>query len=130
MLAKKLGVPPEKLAEKGFRVSSCGLSAMPGGRASEHAQDVMTARGLDLGGHRSRPITDALAEDADTIICLSNNHLWQLQQWRADLAAKAQLINDDGVVDPIGGSLATYEECARDIEHALQNRWLERIMSS
>jgi len=66
-----------------------------------------------------------MVAESDRIIALSPSHLWHLGQWLSD--AVAELINDSGVLDPIGGSRENYEECAAEIEAALREHWLERV---
>jgi len=55
-------------------VHSAGLldAARP---ASPHAVSVMTTRGLDLGGHTSRPMAADLLEGADLIIAMERQHV-------------------------------------------------------
>lgn len=128
LVAEHLGVPIAELPEMGYRISSSGTAAFFGGRASQHAIDAMAQRGLDLREHRSRFLTRALVDDADLIITLTQSHRWQLDQWQLD--TPVEVIKESGVVDPIGGSLETYQRCADEIETELREHWLERVCES
>lgn len=127
ILAESLGVAIAELPARGYRVASAGISAFPGGTASGHAVEVMNGRGLDLTEHRSRPLTHRMAEEADMIIALSSSHQWQIEQWDDRFGEKVCLINENGILDPIGGSLETYRECAAEIEKALRETWLKKV---
>ena len=70
-----------------------------------------------------------MAEEADFIIALSSSHQWQIEQWHSKFAEKVQLINENGILDPIGGSLETYQECAAEIETAIREEWLKKVIS-
>lgn len=129
MLAKKLGVEPQALPDRGFRVSSAGTAAFAGGRASAHAIEAMESRGLDITEHKSSRLSSQMVHEADLILALGHSHQWQLLEWDRDLAAKTHVITELGVSDPIGGSLETYQACAAEIENALREVWLERVLS-
>jgi protein-tyrosine phosphatase len=56
------------------QVSSAGL--LPGGRpATQHGQDTMAARGLDLSAHLSRRVDAALVARADLVIGMAREHV-------------------------------------------------------
>ncbi|MEE8141648.1 MAG: L-threonylcarbamoyladenylate synthase, partial [Planctomycetota bacterium] len=103
-LAELLGMAPEELAERGYRIASAGIAAFDGGKASENATVVMAEQGLDISDHRSRRVTQDMVEEADLIIALSPSHHWQLVEWNPAVAEKVQVIADIGITDPIGGS--------------------------
>lgn len=130
LLAERLGVSIPELPDRGFRISSAGIQAFSGGRASQHAIELMSAEGLDLEKHRTRPLTRTMAQEADLIIALSHNHRWQIVQWDPEFADRVEVINEAGVTDPIGGSLEVYQQCAQEIEAELRERWIERIMQT
>lgn len=130
VLAERLGVSIAELPDRGYRISSAGVQAFSGGRASQHAVELMEARGLHLENHRTRPLTRTMAQEADLIIALSHNHRWQIVQWDPEFASKVEVINEAGVTDPIGGSLEVYRQCAAEIEAEVREQWLERIIQS
>ncbi len=129
LLSERLTVAIEEVALKGFHIHSAGIQAFSGGQASRNAVEVMAERGIDISGHRARPVTRQLAEEADLIIALSPSHRWQLVQWNRDIADKVEVIRELGVTDPIGGTLEEYRMCADEIERELRDRWVDRALA-
>ena len=128
LLAERLQVSVAELPEHGYRIASAGTLAFGGGSASRHAMDLMEERGFDLSQHRSRPLSPPMAEEAQLIIALGLSHQWHLESWNPRLASKVELISEAGILDPIGGSVTTYRECAAEIEKALKDYWLDRVI--
>ncbi|SFS34657.1 low molecular weight protein arginine phosphatase [Marininema halotolerans] len=67
----------EKMAEEAgydVNVRSAGVSAFPGGTASEHAIKVLRGRGIDGTLHRSSPLTREWVEWADHIFTMTRDH--------------------------------------------------------
>ena len=95
-------------------VRSAGASAGAGSPASAMAVQVAAERGVDLSGHRSRPLTSDVVDWADAIIVMSD--------WHADRVAelgghgKVSLATDflsdadptAGIPDPIGMDATVY----------------------
>ncbi len=127
-LAKRLGISVAELPDRGYRISSAGVQAFSGGKASQHAVDLMAAQELDLSEHRTRSLTRTMAEGSDLLIALSQSHRWQIVQWDPSLADRIEVISETGISDPIGGDLETYRRCADEIERALTARWVDRII--
>lgn len=98
-------------------VSSCGLGAMTGDAASENSIIVMAERDVDISAHRSRQINQYIVDEADYIICLSENHYNYLTPFCKDKL----LLLGDGISDPYGGDLTVYRECRNSIETAIDN---------
>lgn len=67
----------EKLAAAGVeaRVHSAGMFDDDGRPASEDGVAVMSARGLDTSGHRSRRMTAEMLDEADLVIGMARDHL-------------------------------------------------------
>jgi protein-tyrosine phosphatase len=63
MLADRLG--------SAARVSSAGVRAREGDVAAEASQVLAEHRGLDLAGHRSRPVTPELVVGSDLVLTMS-----------------------------------------------------------
>jgi protein arginine phosphatase len=95
-------------------VRSAGISAAGDSPASEHAATVLAEQGLDLSGHRSRPVSPELLEWADLILAMSPSHVFALNEMGA--GTKTGLVTDflEGeelgrpVDDPFGGTVAEY----------------------
>ena len=117
-LAAALGDTREGVADAGVMVLSAGVAARAGAPASPPAIEAMQARGLDLSQHESRPLSDVLVRFADVILTMTHAHRAAiLAQW-PDAADKTKLLCRDGqdVDDPVGGDVAEYEDCARQID--------------
>jgi len=104
-------------------VVSAGLAAEEGYPASVNALAVAERHGLDLSGHRSRPLTPELVDWADLVLAMSPSHVRALA--RGGVGEKVSLLGDfaagaDGegapVHDPFGGDEAAYEETLRELE--------------
>lgn len=97
--------------------------------ASDGALLVALEHGVDLGGHRARPLSRELVEQADLVLAMGDRHLGRVLELGG--AGKAFLLTDfashgeraRGVADPFGGDLAayrgTYEELDREVRRAL-----------
>ncbi|MCA8960233.1 MAG: threonylcarbamoyl-AMP synthase, partial [Planctomycetes bacterium] len=127
-LAERLGVSVAELPDRGYRITSAGVQAFSGGKASRHAVDLMAERGVDLTEHRTRSLTRTMAQNADLLIALSPSHRWQIVQWDPQLEDRVEVISDPGISDPIGGDLDVYRECALEMERAIIDRWVDRIL--
>lgn len=121
-LAAKLGKATEELVEMGYEISSAGVFAGPGSTASEHAQTVIGQRGGNLSYHRSQPVTLELLESVDRVYALGASHLHALQKIDPAHTDRFELLAGHGIVDPVGGDIATYERCAAEIEEAIIER--------
>ena len=126
-LAEKLSCKPDELLDKGFIVSSAGLSTMNGYPASQEAIDYLAELSIDISMHSSKMMTHEMLDQADRIYTMTKGHLSSILSQRPDLTSKVSLISPQGtdIADPIGGSAEEYEECAKQIEqcvkHILEN---------
>ncbi len=89
---------------------------------SEEAVETARVLGADLSRHRSRPMTQALAGQADFLIAMTRNHELALKGCFEQLGCQPRLLSSDGedIADPIGCDLPVYEECARQIWRHLE----------
>jgi len=127
-LADRLGCGIEDLAEAGAMVISAGVAAHEGAAASAEAVEAMQARGLDLSHHDSRPLSDVLVRFADLILTMTRGHRDAILSRWPEVGNKTHLVCLDGtdVDDPIGGDVAIYESCARQIDAQLPG-WISRL---
>ncbi len=106
-------------------VSSAGVSAYDGGKATPEAVEAMQEIGLDLSGHRSRSVTAAMVAEADEVYTMTASHRRMLLDLVPEAELKVQrLIPGGDVADPVGGSLALYRDTAQQIRRALEERLL------
>ena len=61
-----------------------------------------------------------MVEQAARIYVMSISHAQMLLQVSPHAQPKVQLLNEEGVSDPIGGDLETYRNCAREIETSVK----------
>lgn len=115
------------------RVGSAGTGALAGYPASVHAITVCAENGIDIEGHRSRPLSPHLIEENDLILTMEDHHRAATVGLAPDCESRIHLLAryaadnspaaSEGVGDPIGGSLeeyrATYRQILGQIEAAL-----------
>ena len=68
-LAKKLLAGMGK--ESGIKVISAGTAAMEGAPAASEAVKVMKAKGIDITGHHSQPLTIDMVKEADLVLTMT-----------------------------------------------------------
>lgn len=127
-LATLLRVDEERLASLGFHVESAGTSAQDGGAASPVAVRIMEDRAIDLSRHESRTVSQELMERASVVYAMSPSHAYSLADWWPEHREKVHVLDEAGIVDPIGGSPELYRECAEAIEARLGGV-MERVFS-
>lgn len=133
------GIARSVAAERGLHdlvVESAGTGAaplprdpaVPGPGASDGALLVALEHGIDLTGHRSRPLTPELIDRADLVLAMGDRHLERVVEMGG--GSKAHLLAafasegkaQRGIDDPFGGPLsayrATYEDLDREIRRA------------
>ncbi len=120
--ADRLGCKIDELEDHGVIVMSAGIAAMPGGRPSPEAVQVMKDIGLSLKDHESQPLTEQLLRHADLIITMTRAHRNAIVAHWPDAASRTHLVrHDEGdVTDPIGGSIDIYRSCAEQINTEMQ----------
>lgn len=99
---------------------SAGLCAAEGERASENAIKAAAEYGADLTKHRSKPLTLAMAQNADVIVPMTANHRAALINAGID---ENKLVDIGQISDPFGGDLSVYRECAAELMKAVQRVW-------
>jgi protein-tyrosine phosphatase len=124
LLARKLGCRPDDVDRHGVVVASAGLAAWAGGKASTGALEAMREQGLDLSGHSSQPLTENLARQADVIWTMTASHRAGILAQFPEVGGRVAMLSPDrqDVLDPIGGTLATYRKCAEQIQAHLTRR--------
>jgi protein-tyrosine-phosphatase/tRNA A37 threonylcarbamoyladenosine synthetase subunit TsaC/SUA5/YrdC len=124
LLAKKLGCRPDDVERHGVVVASAGLAAWAGGKVSTGALEAMREQGLDLSGHASQPLTENLARQADVIWTMTASHRAGILAQFPEVGGRVAMLSPDrqDVLDPIGGTLATYRKCAEQIQAHLVRR--------
>lgn len=111
---------------EGWRVASAGLHCTTGSPASREAVSAVHENGCDLRGHRSRPMTDALAASASLIVAMTSAHVHELRERFPHGAHKVRLFRDFSkkargrdIPDPFGGDAEDYRACLSALREAL-----------
>jgi protein-tyrosine phosphatase len=110
-----------------WRVASAGTSAAAGGAPSALAVVALAELQINHTRHRSRPLTEQLAREAQVIVAMTRGH-------RDEILARFPVANqkvfllrsfdprvraDKDLPDPIGGTLSTYRQCRDTIAAAI-----------
>lgn len=128
MLAEKLGCNVEKLPEAGFDVLSAGTGAAGGMNASANAVEAGRRAGMDLSGHRSRPLTADLIRQADLILTMCEHHSQAVIRLVVQAQDKVQRLDvRQDVSDPAGSDVHEYVKCLQQIRAAMEARLRDMI---
>lgn len=119
----------DRLAAEGFtdwRVISAGTWAQNGQSASRHSRDILAERGLDISGHTSQVINEALLQGADLILCLETGHAEALKAEFPHHADKIFLLSEMighrySIADPYGGPRFAYEHMIDDVTKIIED---------
>lgn len=116
-----------------WEVLTAGTWALPGEPATRHAAQAMGEKGIDLGLHRSRTLTDELIRDADYIVTMTRQHREQVLIRYPELSGKVMTLHEFAggspadVNDPFGMDLPAYRTCRDEIETLLRNALERRL---
>ena len=121
-LRKKFG------CEDAVRVLSAGVAASQGSGASPQAIEVMGKRGLDLTGHSTRGLDDAVMNVADLVLTMTRGHRAAILAAWPDMQDRVFTLRRDGgdISDPVGMPLEVYEACAEQIDRELAG-WIDSL---
>ncbi len=94
-----------------IEVASAGTWAGRGNPATEHAVAAIRARGIDLGGHRSRPVDPGELHEADLILAMTSVHRRELLEIDPALDPKIVLVKELAEIphEPSGRRLSATE---------------------
>jgi len=98
-------------------VDSAGVAAGEGHGASLEAVDVLSERGIDLSGHRSKGLTNALIDQADVIFAMTPSHANAVVQLSPESENKIFLLDSaHPIADPIGHPIGVYRDVADQLD--------------
>ena len=106
-------------------VRSAGTSAWSGSPASDEVPAVLAEIDVELGDHRSSPLTPELVEWADLILVMSLRHRLAVEELGG--GDKVALVTtflegaeaDQPVTDPIGAGVETYRQTRDQLKRAV-----------
>ncbi len=126
LLAERLGVREETLADMGFSVRSAGVNAAHGMGASAGAIEACRRRGLDLSRHVSRGLDIGMIHEADHIWVMCRHHYDSVTAMVPSAKDRARLIGGEVEVDdPVGQPDDIYETCAARLAEFVSARLKE-----
>ncbi|OGV52152.1 MAG: hypothetical protein A2017_19835 [Lentisphaerae bacterium GWF2_44_16] len=121
----------EKAGRNDISVSSAGTFAGEGQPASSGSLEIMKRHGIDISGHRSRPLDIEEIRNADIIIALTSAHRMQVGRMLPSALARTHLLleyifrKEADVNDPAGGDTCVYDDCFEEMKPALENLLLD-----
>jgi protein-tyrosine-phosphatase len=109
------------MAAPGIRVTSCGYYPVADRRCTAEAVYAAKNYGVDLSGHRSRVVSDALIQESDVIFVFDEENLQHILTSYPESRDKVwflSAVTQTGpaiIADPYGKDLAAYEEVYEEI---------------
>lgn len=108
-----------------WTVSSAGTWAAVGDSASLFSRILMAEQGLDIGNHRSQPVTERLLQQANLVLCMETGHVKTLKSAfptvKHKLFTLKQMVGKRGSVrDPYGGTRQDYEEMVAEVNKLIE----------
>ena len=118
-------------------VGSAGIGALPDYPAPHQIVEVARDRGLDVTGHRSRPLSPSLLDWADIVLIMEFYMGDEISQMRPEknldkifllgnFALEKTVTGE--IDDPFGGSPDSFRQCYDEIEASIQ-RLYEKLVS-
>lgn len=109
-----------ELKKQGIEATVCGAgtATMDDMPPTPHALTVMREMDVDMSDHKSRQVTQAIADEADVCVVMTPHHGVELAL-RYGVNPEKILMPNGGVPDPYGGSLKQYRVCRDQLLAAL-----------
>ncbi|UWG97194.1 low molecular weight protein arginine phosphatase [Dehalobacter sp. DCM] len=106
-------------------LASAGIHAYTGDAVSRHASEALKEKGIDISRHRATQLIRDSVEHADLILTMTHAQQDLLTEAYPEFQDKIKQIGDwaglrKEITDPWQGSLATYRQCAADIEEIIK----------
>jgi protein-tyrosine-phosphatase len=124
LLTHALSGQPEPL--RSLKIISAGLAARPGEPVSANSVAALKKVGIDISGHRARPVTQQLLDDALAVFCMTQSHIGLIELQASPVPANLHLLRafmPEGatreIADPFGGSLKHYEQSRDEMVEAI-----------
>jgi len=109
------------------RVTSAGVSALPGEPMTAEAREALAEMNVDHGHHRARELARDLLNEAEVIFAMTRSHMQAVLAVAPQAAAKVLVLDPTGqdVKDPIGGTQDEYRSTARKLRTLVERRLRE-----
>lgn len=107
-------------------VRPAGVLTVPGLLASQEAISIMGSEGIDIGKHRSSPLTPDMIRRADLILGMTPLHIQEAVKLSKDARGKSYLLKEyvncdpknAQIPDPMGSTLEIFKKCFKEIREA------------
>jgi len=118
---------------KEWRIESAGTWASDGESATKNSRLVMSQRGLDIHGHRSKTVTAEALESFDLILTMESGHKEALKVEFPSLSDRIYMLSEmegssDPIDDPYGQPIQAYEEAANKMDRILENGFTKIVL--
>ena len=128
-LAEKLQCNVDDLDKMGYKINSAGIIGSVGYPASTEAVVACAAQGVDIKAHRNKGLSKELIEESDIIFVMEQIHRDRVIALAPAAANRCLLLaGKTGIADPIGQPQESYNNCAKLIERAVQERISELVI--
>jgi protein-tyrosine-phosphatase len=106
------------------KIESAGVWDMGGQQVAANTQLVLKERGIDLNDHISRTVTGTMLSEFNLVPVMEDIHKEVLKlafpEYKDRICLLSEMVGEIyDIVDPIGGSLADFEETALEMERIL-----------
>lgn len=113
-----------------IEVSSAGISAIEGDKASKNAVCVLNEIGIDISSHRSKQVTQKMLDEVDIVLTMTRQHkdillrsfkdledkIYTLKEFSKDSVSNDELMD---ILDPYGGNYDIYKASSKEIKTAI-----------
>jgi len=118
-----------RAALPGVTVASAGVGALIGNPADATALELMTARGIDIGEHRARQITQAICQQSELILVMDNEQRRYIETRYPFTRGRVFRLGDaekQDIPDPYRRGQTAFENALELIDVGARS-WTERI---
>jgi len=127
-LAEKLGYRVDELESSGYIVSSAGIVDTCGLPARPEAIASCAAKGVDIGSHRSRRLSEGLLKDSSLVFVMTRGQLEHVVNVWPEARGRCRLLGGSlEIADPMGHGQEIYNSCVDLIEAAVKERISELL---
>ena len=107
-----------------WKIESAGVWDMGGQQVAANTQLILKERGIDLNDHTSRNVSGTMLSEFNLVLVMEDIHKEVLKLAFPEYTDRIYMLSEMvgefyDIVDPIGGSLADFEETALEMERIL-----------
>ncbi len=122
ILSERAGRFPRGRRGRSYRVISAGSGVMREGEVNPQATEVMAEIGVDISGHRSRPLSVTMIVASDRIYTMTARHRETIIEMVPEARERIeQLDPEEDLLDPAGADIDAYRRCRDRIAALVEN---------